>query len=404
MKASALSVLIAASLAAPSVVADDSESARIKSLEQRVSELESDAQLNSWLERFHVNGFASMAIGRADNNAGYAGYDDEDFDYEQGSLFAVQTTYDINENMEATMQLITRGRQDWEPKIEWAFVSYQFDNGTKVRGGKLRLPFYMLSDYLEVGYAYPWARPSEEVYGVVPVTSYTGIDVLHSVDFEESTLTFQPILGEATVDSDDSRLGVETDFEKVMGMATTYDWDELTLRASYFRSDTKFDDASRPDLVDLLDDKTGEFFGVGARWDQGDWMVMAEFTRIEVDDAYPDTDSVYIGATYRFDQFSPYLMYSWVESKDNDEREIPIPGLVSALDVERAAYSAGVRWDFMTGMALKLDLTYTDDFDETTGGLPGNIGVSPDFPQVGAINTGEYDDSFVYSVVLDVVF
>ncbi|TCI04949.1 porin [Corallincola luteus] len=398
MKLKALTVLIAAVLAAPSAFAEDDQ-ARIDKLEQKVAELESQGQVHSWLNRFNVNGFATVGMGRASNDAGYADYDNDGFDFENDSILAVQTTYDVNDEISATLQLVTRGRQDWDLKAEWAFLSYQFNDATTIRGGKLRLPLYMLSDYLEVGYAYPWARPSEEVYGVIPVSTFTGFDVIHVIDFDESALTFQPIFGESTVDADDSRLGLETNFKKVYGLATTYDWDELTLRASYFHSETDIDP------VPWLDDKTGEFYGLGARWDNGDWMVMGEFTRIEVDGQYPDTDSAYIGATYRYNQFSPYVMISWVESKDNGERTIPIPGVVSALDVERGTTSAGVRWDFMPNVAVKFDLTYTDDFDDTSGALSGNIGTI-DIPSVGPVpvNTGEYDESFIYSVLIDVVF
>ena len=41
----------------------------------------------------------------------------------------------------------------------------------------MRLPLFMESETLEIGYGQPWARPPEAVYDPVPVRSYLGGDL-----------------------------------------------------------------------------------------------------------------------------------------------------------------------------------------------------------------------------------
>ncbi len=92
-----------------------------------------------------INGFATVAMGLADNDGQYIGYG-EDLDLEPDSKAGVQIGYSINEKMTATVQFLARGADEWDPEMEWAYLSYNTDGGNTIRAGKLRLPFYMYSD------------------------------------------------------------------------------------------------------------------------------------------------------------------------------------------------------------------------------------------------------------------
>ncbi|QIZ76008.1 porin [Ferrimonas lipolytica] len=396
MELKKLSLFIALGLAMPTAMAATEANAEIDQLKSRVAQLESSVEVNSWIERFRVNGFASLAVGMAKDGAGYAGYNDDELNFSQDSLFAIQSTYQINSKMDATLQLISRGRDDWDLKTEWAFVSYEFDNGAQARAGKLRLPLFMLSDYLEVGYAYPFARPSAEVYSVSPVSSYTGVELLHTFDFDNSSLSVQPIWGEMSVLAEDSSFGEKSEFSDLYGLAATYEWERVTLRGSYFSS------TSDKDNIDFLANKDVDFYGFGFRYDANEFMLMSEYTIIEVDDEYPDTDSFYAALSYPIGSVTPYIMYSVVESQDDDDRVMPM-GLRSALDVERTTYSVGARWDFIAGAALKFDVSYSDDFNGSSAALEGNIGELAGLPGVPVV-VDNFDEALVYTVKLDVMF
>ncbi|WP_394248380.1 hypothetical protein [Vibrio profundi] len=121
-------------------------------------------------------------------------------------------------------------REDWEPEVTWAYLGYEFDNGAKVRGGKLRLPLFILSDYLDVTYSMPWVRGPEEVYGKVIINSFTGADASYDIELDESNITLQGFYGNK---KDIVTNG--TDVDKLLGGAISWTDDILTLRAGYTR-------------------------------------------------------------------------------------------------------------------------------------------------------------------------
>lgn len=136
--------------------------------------------------------------------------------------------------------------------------------------------------------------------------------------------------------------------------------------------------------------------GLGLSYDDGNWLLMSELTRVEVDGFYQDTDSAYITLGYRVKEVTPYMTASWVESQDNYERDgTPL----EVLDVRRQSYSLGLRWDMTTSVAMKADWTHARGFGKTTGGLIGN--------QLAALNGnpgGRFDSTDVYTVRLDAAF
>lgn len=379
-------------------LADEATDARVAKLEQELAAVKARQDASSWTDRFKINGFSSVAVGTASNDAGFYGYD-EDAEWQPDSVLGLQMTFNVNDQTEATVQLQARGADDWDPEIEWAFLAYTFDNGTKLRGGKLRLPLYMYSDYLEVGYAYPFARPSVDVYSLVNFSNYTGVDALVPIELGSSTLTLQPFAGSLT---DDVAAGGEVTLKNILGLVGTLEYDSLTLRAIYGQGDVETDPAG---ALGILNDTDAEFNGLAASWDPGNYFITAEFARRKNEGLYPDADAVYAVAGYRFDAVTPYLMVGQTETTDDDQRDaLAALGLRSGFDVRRTTYSAGLRWDFMPQLALKFDVTKADSFDGTSGGLSSNSGIVSSIAGPQFVNLGTYDDTTIYSIILDAVF
>lgn len=152
-------------------------------------------------------------------------------------------------------------------------------------------------------------------------------------------------------------------------------------------------------LLELNDDK-GSFVGVGASYDNGEVIAISEWTRSEIDNAYPDIDSGYLTLGYRIKEFTPYVTVAYSKTQDNEDR-LPLSTAAAtqmiALNAERMAYSLGLRWDAIDNVAIKFDVTYADDFGNTSGGLDTNSFDA---------STGKfaYDDTLIYTVKFDAVF
>lgn len=394
----ALPLAISVAMLPAYVAAEETSEEKIAKLEQQVQSLQA-SQNASLTERFSFNGFMTGAYISSDNNTGYAGATTS-ANFDDGSKFGLQGTFAITDQTQAVMQLMMKGSNDWEVEAEWAYISHRFENGLQARAGKLRVPLFMYSDYLDVGYAQPFVRPPSEVYDAVPFTSYTGGDASYDIEFDDSTLTIQAFGGQ----SEDSGIDIGNIF------GANVNWTDLTwtLRAVYGQAtldgtvtrQMSVDGGTDPSTglpisidvtVDILDinDATGTFVGLGGSYDNGSFLAIAEWTRIETDEEYPDSDAGYVTLGYRINAFTPYLTASYYETKDNDVRTNPVHAAI--FNGERTAYSAGVRWDAMDNLALKFDVTHATDFGDTSGGFDTNI-------------AQEFDDTTVYTVQFDVVF
>ncbi|HBC3381280.1 TPA: hypothetical protein KDY48_002890 [Vibrio parahaemolyticus] len=357
------------------------------------------------IDGLSISGFGSVGIGKSDNDIGYARYTSEKIDWEQETLAGLQFDFQINDKAKFVTQIVANSRYDYEPKFEMAYASYDFDYFT-ARAGKLRLPLFFYSDFTDLGYAYPMIRPSQETYENLVLKGYTGADLLIPIEFENSSLLLQPVVGIATVDEDDSRIG-EVKLDNMFGLSANWNYEDLTLRASYFISEANpaCADSETSGLCSYLAGQDGQFISLGAQYDNGDFIANVEGTDVQLDGKYSDTRSVAGLLGYRIGEFTPYLAASWVETTDNDERpeslaSVYLPdnvdaykemmGLIRLMSYERMSYSVGTRWDFYTNMALKFDVTFAD-YQDTSGGFLNNVDLSE-------------QDSVVYSARLDFVF
>ncbi|ODN41963.1 hypothetical protein [Piscirickettsia litoralis] len=135
-----------------------------------------------------------------------------------------------------------------------------------------------------------------------------------------------------------------------------------------------------------------------------DFVFVSEVTKITVDTGLlADTISGYVTLGYRLGDFMPYINYARTESTDDDDRKsINANPLVNAAiqaysDRQRNAYSLGLKYNLNSFVAIKADVTYLDDFGDTTGGLNGNLA------QKLSGGTLEENDT-VYSIALNAIF
>lgn len=377
---------LALAIAATPALAQESDTAdlaqRIDALQQQVNTMSDD--------RIRFNGFMSTGYARASNDAGFAGIT-ESTDVYDLSLMALQASFDITDKTQAVMQIVGRGAEDWDPSMEWAYLSYRPTNDWQLRAGKMRIPLFMYSDFLEVGYAQPWARPPEAFYGQTTSTQ-VGVDAQHTYNLDNSSITTQVFAGFV----EDEAQGAEVDVRNHGGVSvawTDYTWTlrgvyatgELTLNAGPFQ----------------LEDERSDYVGVGLSFDNGDWLVSAEASRTEIDGYYTDKDAAYLSVGHRFGSLTPYAVVGWVRSQDNDKRDglyLPTgdpmrPAPASVLNTRRDEYSLGLRWDVTPGIAIKGDVTHARGFEGAAGGLNAEY-----------VMADKSDSTNVYTFKIDAAF
>ena len=140
----------------------------------------------------HINGFASIVGGKTlDDDTTRYGYDN-DISFKNESVFALQLSADLQDKLSATAQIVARGNNSFDAEFEWAYLTYEFTDELQLSAGKMRVPFYRYSDFLDVGYAYRWVRPPQSVYSI-PFSTYEGLSLLHTSQIGDWDSTLQVI-------------------------------------------------------------------------------------------------------------------------------------------------------------------------------------------------------------------
>lgn len=360
---------------------------------------------------FH--GFASVGGGwynGDDSDSTYAGYD-RDFQGDPVNKIGLQFGMPINEKISATGQLLATGFNDYNIEAEWAYVTYAASEDWDVRVGRLRSPLFQYSDFLDVGYAYPWITPPVQVYRF-SFRSVEGVDTLYRTSHGDWEATYQFYYGRLT---DEMTLGgeaVDLDLVNSAGLNLTLTKDWLTLRAAV--NHAKFTIESPTDLAGLIgvldgagftdssealtmEDETGMFYGLGAMVDYNDWLVNAEYTILDVDDqsAISDDNAWYLMLGKRVDDFTYHVTYSIREDDpDNsvfdeipDATPVPPAGITDLRqtvvdtvgELELAAITLGVRYDFAAATSLKVEVTDVDFKSEDEDGTLVNFSIDTVF-------------------------
>jgi hypothetical protein len=392
----------------------------LAALEARVAQLEAAAAVPAPVtDRLKINGFMS---------AGFAKVDAKDFSYEglthdvthdADSILGVQIAGAVNDDTHAVVQLTARGSESFAVEAEWAYIGMRTGAQDEVRVGRQRYPFFMLSEYLEVGYSYPWAKPPVEVYQTTMPSSFDGVAWKHTLntgDWSHDLQTYwgssQFLMGGGEMLLHNSvGLGAQSTVGNWL-FSASYSQGEVTLNQSLFDALASMGQLTR------LDGDIGWFAGLGVQYDNGALLLMAEATQITVDGFFPDSEHVYATLGYRFGKVMPHVTWSAAGVRDGSDRPanpaIPalcgsagfcMPGgaafpadtLARLLNTKQDSVTLGVRYDLMKNIAVKADWTRVLDTHNTFGYFSRHD---------GNLFTGAFpgEDVDVWRAVVDVVF
>lgn len=350
-----------------------------------------------------ISGFLTTIVtqGKNDIDTPYGnGIASKDVEWDtRDNHLGIQFASSINPKMDVAAQFITRGgAENYNLETDWAYIDYKAFKNTRFRIGKYKIPQFIVSDYLDVGYAYPWVRPPQDVYGTNPLIALNGIDLLYKIDIYSSKLLVDLYVGDGThksaipprtVDFYQAQYPEDTQFtdeikgqqilfdtKKTRGLSVKLAAQTFSIRAGYFKTDV---DASLGPMV--LKDVPGAFGGIGFTMDAADVIVYAEYIRRNTDPkmevAFPDQDAWYTTLGYRFGKFLPTLTYSQVK-----------PGVdESPLAIEEKSTALGFRYDIADSADIKFEALQVKPKD-------GNHGLFNDPVDKGRVYTAAFDVIF----------
>ncbi|MBT0588156.1 hypothetical protein [Alteromonas oceanisediminis] len=315
------------------------------------------------------------------------------------SVIGGQINYQYQDRIDFVAQVVIqdRGETDALNYLEKAFMRVNIDRNWSVRVGRMSNNLYLLSEYRPVGYAQAWARPPIDFYSSSSVAAVLdGAEVSYSTDIGGGYAKFSFAYGESTPELGGDSESFSVDFTDLFSLSVEYQVDDWLVRAMYaktridnseLRSLGKFiqglesiPNEAWPEAAEIAEGyraegKTGQYYSVGFKFDNGEWQFQGEAAGFEAGWLqFPDARFAYFSIGYYIDEFLPFVVASSVRPKDPTPNFVPpilasfypddlqdLVNLSASITneslvtnaVDQNSYSVGVRWDFAPDWAFK---------------------------------------------------
>lgn len=365
----------------------------------------------------NFSGFTSIKMGMTtEEDETIVGYTD-DVSFKAESLAALQASANLGEGLSATAQILARGRENYDPVFEWAYLKYEINDKNSITAGRIRIPFYKYSEYLDVGFAYHWVRPPDGVYSI-PFNSWDGVSWLNNhhigdwdgqlqlqvgvVDDDNfvirgansaSPLEFRGLSGEYTISNGpwSGRVGyLYSPDLNIEIAALTQAVAGVEAQTGSAIGDPNFSFPHQLEANIIFEKEEGHFSSVSVFYDPGNWFAGFELTSLyyETMNFLPNQESAYVTGGVRLDDWTIHLTHgidkndkkTYAElTRDIDEVDAATDSAMRALygvltasgaaaGEDSHSTSLGVNYNFHPKATLKLDYTqYRDDINAPGG-------------------------------------
>ncbi|MBL4762421.1 MAG: hypothetical protein JKY93_06975, partial [Gammaproteobacteria bacterium] len=275
----------------------------------------------------------------------------------------------------------------------------------ELRGGRLGLPIYMLSDHRDVGFAYLWDRPMTEFYGVMPFRSFDGIDITFKNRLGAGLAELILFYGDARVSLPGKTIPFwDFKVKSFYGIVPKYEQEHWRFQFALAKTEVDVPFATIPSLdagfataqgsplppqgaaaVDTLEaeylDATNVkgsmlyYYSLGIGYDDNDWVIQSEISGLRSEKSIlSNSHSAYLSVGRRMGKWTPYTVYSFMEPEEKPFRSTVSPaaltpfgldGLVGGVEAianvsrsKQHSIALGARWDIHPNTSLKMQWTH----------------------------------------------
>jgi len=308
---------------------------------------------------------------------------DDSVSFKSDSNYGLQIEADLGDGLSVIGQLTAIGGDNFHADIAWAYVSYDFNDEWNFQAGRQRLPLFLHSDFLDVGYTYHWIRPPQDLPAAF-VDTFEGVKLSWTPRLGEFDWRFELLrgTGEETLETLGNAVATS---KKIVGFNGKASNDWLQLRVSYMEAEGIFDIATNtcigpgasifcsngvPQATED-DPLKYRFFSASTQINIDKYFVVAEYAVGKLDEPFATDGGVvgagdefgwYVSSGLRLDAFTPHITYGHREQDISSDGFGT--GLSSDAKVKQSSITLGLRWDFHPSAAFKVEyLTRDDDTD-----------------------------------------
>lgn len=277
--------------------------------------------------------------------------------------------------------------------VDWAYLSYRTTPNITVRGGRMAVDLFMLSEYRNVTFDYLWTHPVVEFYTPLPFTHFDGMDFKYTHPLASGNLDFKIFGGYVHSDISVYRGTHHMSFLPIVGGNVVYDSLHWKARLSF--ASAEVDEIKNPGdpLLEALkqtpsviwpqaqdyfnklngENKRINYLSAGIIYDKNNWIIQSEaawaFSRWI-------NGSMFTGYASAGRRFGPFTIYSTVSgAKTLGEKTtvtqplLPLPQFnelqqatqtaLNSMRIDQQTFSLGARWDVHPQVALKAQWDHT---------------------------------------------
>lgn len=363
---------------------------------------------------FDWSGFGTLGVGRVFKENGYLLDYDEEWSSETDSTLGLQLDVISSGGLSFTAQAVAAGynpespERHYEPDMKLFFAAWQVSDYARLRGGLLRTPFFLYSDSIDTGYAYPWVRPPIDVYTTLSqvLSQMEGVDASYFQETDAGTIEYRIAGGKHRSDYNIGRATFDLDLDPLYGIAITGDFDTTTLRYSFYRASSTLVNTSLVGVEHRLlqlgqvypvfnevaesigsRDLMQSYHVLGGQWEMNRWTFSGEASYIPSPEEQLalEIESFYVSVVRHIGPWSPYVVFSWFHNqpdtrileKLDEAAMVDLSGLgavndqiqqfigqsraaLRELDYNNRRRAIGIRYDFPNKCDIKVEFEHYD--------------------------------------------
>jgi len=352
-----------------------------------------------------VSGYSTLlgtyTDAKADNTYEHD-YADKYVNFTHQSRAGVQFNSKINESFEFSLTMLMEGATNYQVHADWFYATYAANEDLHFRFGRLKVPFFMVSNYIDIGHAYPWVTPPQEVYSTNLINSADGIELVYDtttsggtnflLEVYFGTSRTEDFLSPAVIDDPNpnnpaTKLNISKgdkvffDADNMIGFEALVSTGSVTFRAGYYQA-----------VIDAINfaitDEDTSIASIGMIIDWHGLVVYTEYINRDssekLDVLFADQKSGYFTLGYRFSHVLPYMTFAKI---DGGQKESPH-------SLRQTSIGLGMRYEINDSTDVKFEVLNVKPTSNE-----GDVGAYGLFD-----NNTNGEEAKIYAVSLDILF
>ncbi|HFU74955.1 MAG TPA: hypothetical protein ENK66_01785, partial [Arcobacter sp.] len=287
-----------------------------------------------------INGYTTLGFTYSDNKNTYYKVDNTSYKTNGSSSHKLLTDAGLQlnynyENFDFTYQASWRENNNDNFNTDYLNLKYSRENDF-IRVGRMRLPVYAYNDLLHIKSAYTWTHVPSDLYSLT-TSNVDGIEYYRNFLFKGYLIDLSLVHGDSPRHKDQN-LGetfVDARVTSINSLRLGFDKDNYHVSSSYVSGKYNFEASIINDFNNLLDQlvapinsdasnfvnelknkytldqKNITSYSLSFNYDY-DYLINSEYININIDDnvLMSEINAFYVNVGYRFDNFTPYIMYA----------------------------------------------------------------------------------------------